>query len=141
MPGGICFCGGPAPSSRDGLGPLALAPDVRAGRARRRGARRRVQAVLPALSALPPRRAAGAPGLAALQDLRPPVSPQRLAAALGASAEIGGVDAACLQERPELAEPGRLDLPDALAAVVEPPADRLQRLRLFAVQPESPPQY
>src|SRR5687768_17039394 len=53
-----------------------------------------------------------------------------------ALAQVGGVDAARGQQRPQLAESRGLDLTDPLAAVVEPAADRLQRLRLVTVQPE-----
>src|SRR6185369_4891797 len=56
-------------------------------------------------------------------------------------AEVGGVDPAGGQQRAELAQAGRLDLPDPLTAVVEPPADRLQGLWLLAVQPEATPQH
>src|SRR3546814_17944277 len=53
------------------------------------------------------------------------------------SAEVPGVDAARTQQRAQLAQAGCLDLPHALATVVQATSDRLQRLRLVAVQPEA----
>src|SRR5439155_26789088 len=55
--------------------------------------------------------------------------------------QIGWVDPARRQQRPELPEPRRFDLPDTLAGEPEPLADGLELLRRIALEPEAPPQH
>src|SRR5262245_65822950 len=62
-------------------------------------------------------------------------------APLTSSEEVRCVDAARPQERAQLAEPGALDLPDALASQAETLADRLELLGRIALEAEAPTQH